>query len=414
MTDEELEAFLASVRRTRFIDYLDPLGETAQAAFDRRLSWARVSQHDPAYADEASFLLENEPALRRVLTEELDSDDWVEVADSGFNYGRGGGPSGWVKEDGASNEVFSAVEITDEQPLPDFSAPTAPATPTREVSPDAATPRPYPRRPGLRSATIVPGDDDDDRQWDGDPTRTGIMQMEDITEPPTTPRTSKPPEAAPQDTPPRSATPMLGGLYRAAGPVREDEESEDSDPLYKDEYATAPASVVRRHKPSLPPVPPPKLNTPAPTPPPAPRVSRGPAIEAATEKVDKREKAPAVLPPPVAAAPESSGPSPLVLVGIGAMVVFGLAAGVGVWGSGMLSSEPSAAATPPAAPAPRSPRISRSRRRRECGNPPCWDGTTRPFRWCWSIHYRWRSTYPTSRSCPSTRFHRTGTARLPS
>jgi hypothetical protein len=86
MKDKDLNAFLASVRRTRFVDYLDPLGETAQNAFERRLSWARVSQHDPAYADEARFLLDNAEDLRELLRRELEEDDWIEEADVGREW----------------------------------------------------------------------------------------------------------------------------------------------------------------------------------------------------------------------------------------------------------------------------------------------------------------------------------------
>ncbi len=86
MTEHELDAFLAKVRHTRLVDYLDPLGETAQNAFERRLSWARVTQHDPAYADEARFLLENAEALREVLRDELVEDDWVEDASAGSEF----------------------------------------------------------------------------------------------------------------------------------------------------------------------------------------------------------------------------------------------------------------------------------------------------------------------------------------
>src|SRR5690554_6526174 len=89
MTQEELSHFLASVRRTRFIDYLDPMGETAHQALERRMKWAARSQSDPAHADEALFLLRDEQALRGLVTEELldGDDDWVESAAVGSEWG---------------------------------------------------------------------------------------------------------------------------------------------------------------------------------------------------------------------------------------------------------------------------------------------------------------------------------------
>lgn len=90
MTEQELNAFLSKVRKPRLVDYLDPLGETAQNAFERKLSWARVSQHDPAFAEEARFLLDNAEELRDVLRDELVEDDWVEDASAGSEFS--GGP----------------------------------------------------------------------------------------------------------------------------------------------------------------------------------------------------------------------------------------------------------------------------------------------------------------------------------
>ncbi|MBX2800575.1 MAG: hypothetical protein KTR31_23045 [Myxococcales bacterium] len=87
MRHDELNAFLTSVRHKRLLDYLNPMGETAQDAFERRLSWARVSQHDPEFSDEARFLLRYADALREVLTGELEEDDWVEETHAGGEWG---------------------------------------------------------------------------------------------------------------------------------------------------------------------------------------------------------------------------------------------------------------------------------------------------------------------------------------
>jgi hypothetical protein len=67
VSPDALGSFLASVRKTSFIDYLDPLGEEAAEALERRLQWAQRSLDDPAYADEARFLLEHAAALRAVV-----------------------------------------------------------------------------------------------------------------------------------------------------------------------------------------------------------------------------------------------------------------------------------------------------------------------------------------------------------
>ncbi|MEM6926865.1 MAG: hypothetical protein AAF602_08065 [Myxococcota bacterium] len=116
MTEQELDAFLAKVRHTRLVDYLDPLGETAQNAFERRLSWARVTQHDPAYADEARFLLDHAEALREVLREELVQDDWVEDASAGSEFS-GGAPvarRNLLTERERVTTVFGAEDLSDE------------------------------------------------------------------------------------------------------------------------------------------------------------------------------------------------------------------------------------------------------------------------------------------------------------
>ena len=46
MNPESLNKFLATVRRTRFIDYLDPIGVTAQEAIHRRLRSAAKAEDE--------------------------------------------------------------------------------------------------------------------------------------------------------------------------------------------------------------------------------------------------------------------------------------------------------------------------------------------------------------------------------
>jgi len=85
-----LQAFLASVRKANFIDYLDPMGETAQQALDRRIKWASRNRRDPSHGDEAEFLLQYQDGLRQVVLDELLNDDegWVEDTDAGTGWGQ--------------------------------------------------------------------------------------------------------------------------------------------------------------------------------------------------------------------------------------------------------------------------------------------------------------------------------------
>ncbi|MEQ1571800.1 MAG: hypothetical protein ABMA64_39600, partial [Myxococcota bacterium] len=162
MKDKELNVFLASVRRTRFVDYLDPLGETAQNAFERRLSWARVSQHDPAYADEARFLLDHAEALREVLRRELEEDDWVEEADVGREWDTRAQPrASRLRENDRITEIFQADEADESKaqsrgrpaagPVKAGPASRAPAVERPSgrvaVTEEAETRRDPPRRP---------------------------------------------------------------------------------------------------------------------------------------------------------------------------------------------------------------------------------------------------------------------------
>lgn len=102
MQEEALQQFLSSVRCERFIDYLDPIGETAEEALARRVRWARMTRNDPAHADEAMFLLQHERDLRSVLTRELDAEDaWVEGVSAGQEYGG----THWARESGETTRL---------------------------------------------------------------------------------------------------------------------------------------------------------------------------------------------------------------------------------------------------------------------------------------------------------------------
>ncbi len=357
MNRAELEAFLATVRRTRFIDYLDPLGETAQAAFERRLQWARVSQHDPAYAEEALFLLRHEQALRSTLIDELAEDDWVEDGGSDFQYG---GKS-WVEEDRKSNAIFHAVELTDEHPReltdevmveededdpPSISAPALMDEPVakRVPTPRAMPPRAAAPMPSLRRSTILPDEPDPDSEED--------------TQPPSPVRTAEPaapaaprPSIAPAGVLPRGAPPEVG-------PVRDDDDDFSDEGALgvrsgSEELATAPSAMIRSRRPD-----------PAPQPAPlAPPTSRFHTPAPAPSKV-----APPKTPPPaplpkitVSERPqERSGPPMAGLAGVGIVLITVLGLG-GAWATGMLGggsegpevTEPTPAPRPAAtAPAP--------------------------------------------------------------
>jgi len=194
MRDSELNAFLASVRRTRFVDYLDPLGETAQTALERRLSWARVSQHDPAYREEARFLIGNSDALRDVLRRELAEDDWVEDASAGAEWGGGGGARMFERnprltENDRVTEIFNTDDLRRDNSQEG-------ATPRASVSPSTATTRmmrpvrhtpPLPRTaspPPLKKVTprahARVESDDRNQEWDDSEVPTGIISPEEL------------------------------------------------------------------------------------------------------------------------------------------------------------------------------------------------------------------------------------------
>jgi hypothetical protein len=131
MQEEALQQFLSSVRCDRFIDYLDPIGETADEALARRVRWARMTRNDPAHADEAMFLLQHERDLKQVVTRELDAEStWVEGVSAGQEFGG----THWSRESGETTRYEQAV-VTE---------------------------------------TLIPDDDDDDAF------QSGIMRLEDV------------------------------------------------------------------------------------------------------------------------------------------------------------------------------------------------------------------------------------------
>ena len=86
MEPVDLNRFLASVRKTRFIDYLDPIGMSAEDAFEQRLKWANRNASEAAYSDEAEFLLKHATALREhVEREAANPEEWIDAVEAGMD-----------------------------------------------------------------------------------------------------------------------------------------------------------------------------------------------------------------------------------------------------------------------------------------------------------------------------------------
>jgi hypothetical protein len=86
MEPSDLNRFLALVRKTRFIDYLDPIGMTASEAFEQRLKWARRNQDNHILGEEAGFIVEHASELRALVREEsLRQDEWIDAIDVGMD-----------------------------------------------------------------------------------------------------------------------------------------------------------------------------------------------------------------------------------------------------------------------------------------------------------------------------------------
>jgi hypothetical protein len=265
MTDKQLKKFLASVRRTRFVDYLDPLGETAQNALERRLQWARLSQGDPASSDEAQFLLDNADELREVLRRELDEDDWVEDTSAGREFEVGGRKK--VRENDRVTEIFQSDDLRSGN-TEVGAAPKRPSSPPAFAArPPLAARAPLPGdRPvsvSIRVGTAAPALFEEDEGEDLDDMPTGIMRMEDVTNPslqsairehsprPAPTRTvrapSIPPRAAAKPKPKAATGPaqisVMGTRKPAAAPSRNvdpDDDTPSADPGWRGGRSTPP------------------------------------------------------------------------------------------------------------------------------------------------------------------------------
>lgn len=176
MNRDDLARFLASQRKKRFIDYLDPIGETAPKAFERRLRWAERSQDDPAKAEEARFLLDNIMPLREVIRDEMEAEsgDWVTGVEAGAGTGGWRGSTKSATDASMIGTPPPAVRVGDieevdhtgimrlEDVTPPGPVARSAAPPPRPPKPKAPTPAPVSR--GARSsvdldaATPVPAD----------------------------------------------------------------------------------------------------------------------------------------------------------------------------------------------------------------------------------------------------------------
>lgn len=408
MTRNELNQFLAAVRKTTFTDYLDPIGEPTLQAFERRLKWAERVIDDPSYTEEASFLLDHKVALREVVQREDDQEsNWVEVAEVGEEHGK---KAAWRQ---GSTITPDMIDANDLEPTPMPAPPRASSAPTKlppaaKNPPAKATPTKTPpaakgtakasnpgevveptrtepfapsrvstpkRSQGAQdpgTGTMIPEDEDD--PWDEE--ATGIMQLEDVT--PTPPdRVSRPdvqPSATklkPSLTPTPSKVPAKPPPAAKAPPVAKTPSAASSKP--------APPRQVPpvAKKPSPTPAPAQKVER-APTPPPVDMSSRtvSPSLPPSDSRLNTGAtpgtEAPSPLKPvardimkprTAAAAPIPSPPPPQVehggTRGAGIAIAGGVAVvlallGVGSWAIGLVggSKAPEVAVVAPAEPPP--------------------------------------------------------------
>jgi hypothetical protein len=134
MSPEVLIEFLANVRQKTFVDYLDPMGETAQQALARRIRWATVSRTDPSHADEAEFLLRHEKELKEVLLKELEAEQ------DGWGVDGDDGGEAWGKASPYSSGSAAVVDMETGEET-EVARPSAGITRMEDLTPDEASPR---------------------------------------------------------------------------------------------------------------------------------------------------------------------------------------------------------------------------------------------------------------------------------
>ena len=139
MNQESLNKFLATVRRTRFIDYLDPIGVTAQEALAQRIRWAQRNLDDPQHGEEAAFLLSHAKDLAEVLKKELEvdaDDEWTDV----FAAVKADSPLlTWMRRDDLESATANAAPSRTTAAPPPPPAPPLPAAPPSCATTEASS-----------------------------------------------------------------------------------------------------------------------------------------------------------------------------------------------------------------------------------------------------------------------------------
>jgi len=164
MDNQSLTRFLATVRRQRLVDYLDPIGVTPQEALEQRLRWAARSRDDPQHADEAQFLLDHAAALREVVDREVAEDGGTATTSRGDHHAR------WMRTE---EEAPAPDPVREERPpllarMEDITPPPMDAGEVRRAlaqearSSGTSDPSKAPPPPRL-SPAFDPIDDDDDQ-----------------------------------------------------------------------------------------------------------------------------------------------------------------------------------------------------------------------------------------------------------
>ncbi len=260
MDTEPIQEFLTKVRKSRFIDYLDPIGETALVAFERRLRWAHRSKADINVGEEAQFLLTHEKQLRRLIQEEIREDeehDWGIASDGPVRGDWSAGP-------GETAVLVPTAPFAD---TGDEEAPPVPAAFRKTPMPanqrqHAPAPVVAKRKARSTPAPVIARKTREEEEEPSDLQRTGIIRFEDLT-PMSTQRVSPldPPDIASATVPmamPRLMTPLGTATPEPApavvigdtpAPVSRSEEDLNTEPSAPPRTQAPPAAAEPNKKP---------------------------------------------------------------------------------------------------------------------------------------------------------------------